>query len=390
MEFNSHQVTEEMWISNLAKNPGLAMLLVNGFGKLTLLHNVSYLQENLFCNEAKILGLCGDDSQAEVYRIDPKSAANALEISAPAWRDLKGMQVGTDLDSLTVQEQTATRIKNSLWIPPLVLTSVLEAKSLAPADLIPLLSVKFQEFDRSSTTVKACTILRPVLEFLWAVHKNLVPPTIFAVKNSNDAVEWSSRQHFAYILSAPTVTLPPPFPATPIPSVIATGSPFEAMTDELRKIREANERQLLNETQSGDAKKETNRWDKLPDMVQNMVLKMSAMQDNVLPVEPCESYSKVLKQSKVLGVTTVLNLELALRKCQVELPTSMANAIKTGNFRANSFMVAHPFSIFNVPFTDATSMSSCNKTELDILEDGHGIPLAIAKKLAENKFHAPV
>jgi len=68
----------------------------------------------------------------------------------------------------------------------------------------------------------------------------------------------------------------------------------------------------------------------------------------------------------------------------------MANAIKSGNFRANSFMVAHPFSIFNVPFTDATSMSSCKKTELDILEDGHGIPLAIAKKLAENKFHAPV
>ena len=238
--------------------------------------------------------------------------------------------------------------------------------------------------------VKACNILRPVLEFLWAVHQKLVPPTIFAVENSNDAVEWSSRQHFAYILSALTVTLPPPFPAPHIPGVVASGSPFEAMTDELRKIREANERQLLNETQSGDAKKETNRWDKLPDMVQNMVLKMSAMQDNVLPVEPCESYSKVLKQSKVLGVTTVLNLELALRKCQVELPTSMANAIKTGNFRANSFMVAHPFSIFNAPFMDATSMSSCNKTELDILEDGHGIPLAIAKKLAENKFHAPV
>jgi len=31
-------------------------------------------------------------------------------------------------------------------------------------------------------------------------------------------------------------------------------------------------------------------------------------------------------------------------------------------------------------------MSSCNKTELDILEDGHGIPIAIAKKLAEYKF----
>ncbi len=251
MEFNSHQVTEDMWISNLAKNPGLATLLVNGFGKLTLLHNVSYLQENLFCNEAKILGLCGDDSLAEVYRIDPKSATIPLEISAPAWRDLKGVQIGTDLDSLTVQEQTAsiTRIKNSLWIPPLVLTSILEAKSLVPAELIPLLSVKFQEFDRSSTTVKACTILRPVLEFLWAVHKKLVPPTIFAVENSKDATEWASRQHFAYLLSAPTVPLPPPFPAPPIPGAVATGSPFEAMTDELRKIWEANERQLLIDAQ---------------------------------------------------------------------------------------------------------------------------------------------
>jgi len=150
--------------------------------------------------------------------------------------------------------------------------------------------------------VKACNILRPVLEFLWAVHKKLVPPTIFAVENSNDAVEWSSRQHFAYILSAPTVTLPPPFPAPPISGIVASGSPFEAMTDELRKIREANERQLLNEAQSGDAKKETNGWDKLPDMVQNMVLKMSAMQDDVLPVKPCESYSKVLKQSKFWGL----------------------------------------------------------------------------------------
>jgi hypothetical protein len=84
----------------------------------------------------------------------------------------------------------------------------------------------------------------------------------------------------------------------------------------------------------------------------------------------------------------VINLELAF-KCQVDIPTSMANAIRTGNFRANSFMVAHSFSIFNVPYVDAATMSSFNKTELDILDDGNRIPLAIAKKLAENKFHTP-
>jgi hypothetical protein len=138
-----------------------------------------------------------------------------------------------------------------------------------------------------------------------------------------------------------------------------------------------------------EAKKDSNGWEKLPDMVQNMILKLSAVQDDILPLEPSESYTKILKQSKVLGVAMIINLELSLRKCQVEVRTSMANAIKTGNFRANSFMVAHSFSIFNVPYTDAANMSSCNKTELDILDEGEGIPKDMAKKLAENKFHYP-
>jgi hypothetical protein len=390
-DFNLPTVSEDIWISNLSKNPGLSLLLVDGFGKLVLLHNVSYLQQNIFCSESKALGLFGDSRQAEVYRIDPTSASKSIEFQVPSWRDLKSSQSIRDIDALSVPDQnpTVARLNQSLWIPPLVLNSILELKSLVPAELIPILSAKFQEFDRSSTTVKACTILRPVLEFLWGVHKKLVLPTIIAVDTSNDATEWAARLHFAYIRPEQSQVLPPPFPAPPVPSSLTPNTPFEVMTDELRKIREANEKHLLHEAQTSDLKKETNGWEKMPDIVQNMILKLSATQDDVLPLEPCESYQKILKQSKVLGAATVINLELALRKCQVDLPTAMANAIRTGNFRANSFMVAHSFSIFNVPFTDAANMTSCNKTELDILEDGLGIPLAIAKKLSENKFHAP-
>jgi len=358
-------------------------------GKLVLLHNVSYLQENIFCTEAKVLGLCGDDRQAEAYRIDSKSASTALEIQVPVWRDLKGTQSVTNIEALVVTDQgpPMAHFKNGLWVPPLVLATILEAKSLVPATLIPLLSSKFQEFDRASTSIKACTILRLVLEFLWAVHKKLVPSTILAVDSSSDAIEWPSRLHFAYIYVMPTLVPPPPFPVPPAPQ--APVSPFRIMTDELRKTRETNERQLLHDSQLADSKKDTNGWDKLPDVVQNMILRLSEVQDDVPPLNPCKSYLKNLKQSKVLGAATIINLELALRKCQVELPTSMANAIRTGNFRANSFMVAHSFSIFNVPYSDAANMSSCNKTELDIMDNGQGVPLAIAKKLAENKFHVP-
>jgi hypothetical protein len=273
MDFNQHQLTKDMWISNLAKNPSLAILAVNGFGKLVLLHNVSFLQENLFCSESKVLGLCGDDAQADVYRIDPDSASSSLELQTPLWRDLKNLQPGADLNGLLVPDQNPpmARFKNSMWIPPLVSTSILEAKNLSPEELIPLLSAKFQEFDKSSPNVKACTTLRPVLEFLWAVHKKLVPQTIMAVENSSDALDWGSRLHFAYIHAIPTMAPPPPFPAPPAPSTLAIGSPFKQMTDELRKIREANERHLLNDSQGTDSKKETNGWDKLPDMVQKML-----------------------------------------------------------------------------------------------------------------------
>ncbi len=76
-------------------------------------------------------------------------------------------------------------------------------------------------------------------------------------------------------------------------------------------LREAAERILLNEAQGTDRKKDTSQgWDKLPDTVQNMILRMSAVKDDVLPIEPSESYTKILKQTKVLRVAMVMNLEL--------------------------------------------------------------------------------
>jgi hypothetical protein len=136
-----------------------------------------------------------------VYRIDPASASKSIEFQVPSWRDLKSSQSIRDVDALSIPDQNpaVAQLNQSLWIPPLVLNSILEAKSLVPAELIPILSAKFQEFDHSSTTVKACTILRPVLEFLRGVHKKLVLPTIIAVDTSNDAIEWAAHQHFAYI-----------------------------------------------------------------------------------------------------------------------------------------------------------------------------------------------
>jgi len=58
------------------ENLGLFILLVDGLGKLISLPNIFYLQEKNFCEESRILGLCGDDKQADVFHIDAKSASS--------------------------------------------------------------------------------------------------------------------------------------------------------------------------------------------------------------------------------------------------------------------------------------------------------------------------
>jgi hypothetical protein len=69
--------------------------------------------------------------------------------------------------------------KRTMIVPPLVYIPILEANTLIPKDLIPLFSNKFQEFNRMSPSVKACTILRPVLEYLWAAHILIIAKTLY-------------------------------------------------------------------------------------------------------------------------------------------------------------------------------------------------------------------
>ena len=103
--FNHFHLSQEDWISNLKQNPGLSMLLVNGFHDLILLHQVSFLHENLFYSYSKLLGLSGGAAAADVYRIDPVSASSDFETNVPVWRDLKAVTAAENVASLTVPDQ---------------------------------------------------------------------------------------------------------------------------------------------------------------------------------------------------------------------------------------------------------------------------------------------
>jgi hypothetical protein len=145
--------------------------------------------------------------------------------------------------------------KQGIIVPSLALRTILETDTMNPAQLIPVLSTKVQEFDRSSP-VKAYTFLRPVLEYLGGLHKKLINPIIFSIDRSVDSQNWANRLHFANIISQAQDALPPPFPL-PLPPQAPMGnqSALEIITDNIRVIRDATERQHLRELSLEDKKK---------------------------------------------------------------------------------------------------------------------------------------
>ncbi len=165
---------------------------------------------------------------------------------------------------------------------------------------------------------------------------------------------------------------------------------LDTIADSLRCISDSSDRTRLTEISDDPKKDSMSGWDKIPDVIQQMILKISSMNNSSFAPGPCEMYLQILKQNKSLGAAMIINILLSMMGCQVEITTSMANAIKTGNFRANSLQVAHPFSIFIIPYVDAASMTCFNQTELELLQsEGEGIPKDIVKKLSENKFKSP-
>jgi len=259
---------------------------------------------------------------------------------------------------------------------------------MEPEPLILLLTDIFKEYDRTSETVKACTVLRPVIEFLWAASKHLLPHVAFSTDRSDSGSRWNTTLHLSH--------LTPVLSSTGENALVSSQSQAQTdlwlnISDSLKKISSSSTAVVLNEAQGDEgSKSNSNGWDKIPDRIQQIILKLSSTSDESFPTLPTATYLQVLKQNKALGVSMVLNVMLSTMGCQVEITTSMASTIKTGNFRANSLQVSHPFSIFNVPYVDASQLSCFNQTELDLFQsEGDGIPKDIVKKLSENKFKSP-
>jgi len=127
-------------LEKIQKNPGLTLLLVDGFSELVLLHHLDCLPANVFRTEDRLVALNGYTSKADCFRIDPETAFRDLEFQTPVWRDLKSVGTKDAVQNLQAPDQASTSFKGKqvMIVPPLVSLAILEAKTVQPGELIPI------------------------------------------------------------------------------------------------------------------------------------------------------------------------------------------------------------------------------------------------------------
>jgi hypothetical protein len=205
--FGSDQQT---CLKKLRENHGLAILALDGFHDLNLFHQVHVLGPSIVFPEEKVLTLQGPGHEANCFKLLQSSLFWDQEIEVPKWNALKSADSVETLQVLTVPESNPPRLhcKNILVLPPLVRDTLLASQDLDPLSLITALSDTFQTFDRTSDTVKACQLLRPVLEYLWAIHKKLITPSVFNLDKTEESLKWASSLHLSNITQGHPVPIP--------------------------------------------------------------------------------------------------------------------------------------------------------------------------------------
>ncbi len=226
-------------LKNVKDNPGLACIAVDCFHDIILLYQIHVLGPSIIFPEEKVVSLSGSETQADIFKIRKDSLFLDHDIPVPKWASLKGAESMESSAALTVPDSNPTKLrcKCILMVPPLVSTTILTSPSMHPFELIPLLSATFQDYDRSSETVKACTLLRPVLEFLWAASKKLITPIIFSPDNSPEGKKWSLQLHLSCITPDCSLNIPT-LPKATNPQ----GAILDTIADSLRRISDSSDR----------------------------------------------------------------------------------------------------------------------------------------------------
>jgi hypothetical protein len=152
------------------------------------------------------MALSGCSDSTLSFRILPSSFHESFKITCPPWVELKGPKLGGDVLTIAQPPETQPkiRVKGFLPIPPLATDTIMSSKSMEAHDL----TIAFELFDQTFEVIKACTLLCPIIFFLYGIVHQKIKPTLMLVTTSAREIHWSSSIHAACISKPKIQTLP--------------------------------------------------------------------------------------------------------------------------------------------------------------------------------------
>jgi len=284
-------------VKNLKNNPGLAIIAVDSFNEIYLFHQVHVLGPSLCFPWERIMALSGQDFPNSCYKLNSDTLFLNVEVPVPDWDFLSSAETSEFVRRLVVDDSNSSKLqcKNVLVVPPFVVSLVMDLNN------------------KDSLEQETCENLRLVVEFLWAASQFEIPAVSFSPDSSEAGKKWAIALHSS--------TFPNQgFTTTSVHQNQVNRNIWENINETLKKISEGPSG--LKELSSDDTKKDSsNSWDKIPEVLQQMILKLSSTNDEHFPIDPTTTYLHVLRQGKALRVAMVLNVILSTMGCQVEITT---------------------------------------------------------------------
>lgn len=389
--------TEADFISQIRENQGLSAIAVDHFNRVILLHQVTVLGPNLQYPDQSIMALSGSSTSALAFRIQPSSFTENFEIICPPWNELKSAKAGGEILLIAEPPDTQPKIhfKGFLPIPPLATNAIMSSDSMEAQDLIPVLTAAFKLFDQQSETIKACTLLRPIIFFLFGVVHRKIKPILISIATSPSEIRWSTATHAANISNTQDITQPPNRDTQnmEITNEIQSVQALSNISEILQLMKNESDKSKLRDADSSDDEKldsSCKAWNNIPKLLRDMVVRASSVTDTAFPSGPCDSLLEILRPKKVVMIKALMNTLLQNMNCQVNISIAIVTAIANANLRSPSSQASHPFSCLHTPYYDASSTSAENDIKLQLMaSDGIGVDKATAESLAKDNFSIP-
>jgi hypothetical protein len=321
------------FLEALRKNPQIVVLAVNQIeGDISFFHNVQELSGGIGSSFNSIVGLQGWGVEATAVQLEQRIFEHHATVSCPTFEGLWECSSASSFKNVPAgrtTNQNKITFGGLLTLPPFISKVFMDAGSTAPEEL-GFLAVSagkafLEEHQDHSNKDNIKEKLGILLCYLWAVSKNKITPTAYALSTKKEFALWSSSIHDQCIRPK-GVPEPGSLGVIEGPSDIT----MNALNDTLVQVKTVLQDQNDSRTKAALDKKD--KWNKVLSHHREMILNVGSPDGKVQAAAPTPATLEVMRQETIIEAQEKCNALLKKENIRAKIPLIVIKALVSGNW----------------------------------------------------------